>query len=140
MTVIYELARLAFDRWPGHGARQASERRTWRASRRREHHESDLEASERDAFNAAFRELGLRWHWGPELFHSLKRAGDDAARVRNYLEQHEPHLLRAYDATFLVDAICAAKSRSAAGGRESPLPGAGRCADCSDYATAQTGF
>jgi hypothetical protein len=102
------------------------------------HHESDHAARERDAFNAAFRELGLRWHWDAATFLTLAPCADDAARVRTYLESREAHLLRAYDASFLVGAICAAKERLV---REDAAQGrARRVADCAEYATAQMGF
>jgi hypothetical protein len=102
------------------------------------HPESDHAARERDAFNAAFRELGLRWHWDAATFRTLAACADDQARVRTYLESREAHLLRAYDAPFLVDAICRAKARAA---REDMSFASGRrVADCAEYATAQTGF
>jgi hypothetical protein len=41
----------------------------------------------------AFEELGLEWHW------------DGTEPVRSYLEREHPHLLRVYDADFLVNAI-----------------------------------
>jgi len=36
---------------------------------------------------------------------------EEKGRVRAYLEAHQPHLLRAYDADFLVDAIQGARNR-----------------------------
>ena len=99
-------------------------------------HETDAEARERDAFNAAFRELGLRWHWDAATFGELKHAADDGQRIRTYLETRERHLLKAYDARFLIDAVRSAKAAASAtagsGGR--------RSAECAEFATAQTGF
>lgn len=61
---------------------------------------------EREAYNAAFYELGLRWHWDGDTYEQLQRAGDlPATRLRHYLETRQGHLLRAYDAEFLVSAI-----------------------------------
>ena len=72
----------------------------------------DSAEAERHAYNAAFHELGLRWHWNDEVYRELsgacgdKAEGTDARRcVRQYLETHQAHLLRAYDADFLVDLI-----------------------------------
>ena len=66
---------------------------------------------ERNAYNAAFYELGLRWHWDSTTWQALERhAVDGAQRVRHYLETAQPHLLRAYDAEFLVEAIERAKA------------------------------
>lgn len=63
----------------------------------------------REAYNAAFEELGLNWHWDEATFARLRAHGRDA--VRQYLQSEHPHLLRAYDADFLADAIEAAKAR-----------------------------
>ena len=63
----------------------------------------------RQAYNAAFEELGLNWHWDPVTFAGLPAHGRDG--VRAYLQSEHPHLLRAYDADFLADAIEAAKAR-----------------------------
>jgi len=61
---------------------------------------------ERDAYNAAFYELGLRWHWDGDTYEELQAAGaQPAALLRHYLQTRQGHLLRAYDADFLVDAI-----------------------------------
>jgi hypothetical protein len=63
----------------------------------------------RHAYNAAFEELGLSWHWDAATFARLQTEGRDA--VRNYLENEQSHLLRAYEADFLVEAIEAARAR-----------------------------
>ena len=49
----------------------------------------------------AFTELGLDWHW------------DGSEPVRTYIEREHPHLLRVYDADFLVNAIESVRTRSA---------------------------
>jgi len=61
---------------------------------------------ERNAYNAAFYELGLRWHWDGETYAGLLRhSPKPELRVRHYLETQQPHLLRAYDAEFLTGVI-----------------------------------
>ena len=62
----------------------------------------------RQAYNSAFDELGLAWHWDRATFAWLP---DGPSRVRAYVEREHPHLLRAYDADFLVSAIESAKER-----------------------------
>jgi hypothetical protein len=57
----------------------------------------------RQAYNAAFDELGLAWHWDPLTYERLRAPGPDA--VRTFLEHEHAHLLRAYDTDFLVSAI-----------------------------------
>jgi hypothetical protein len=64
---------------------------------------------ERRAYNAAFEELGLNWHWDPVTFACLPGTGTEG--LRNYIEREQPHLLRAYEADFLVNAIETAKAR-----------------------------
>ena len=66
---------------------------------------------ERGAFNAAFYELGLRWFWDSSTYDALARENCERSRVRRYVEVEQPHLLRAYDAEFLTDAILVAKEK-----------------------------
>ena len=61
--------------------------------------------AERSAYNAAFHELGLGWHWSADTFESLQARGTPCDRIRHYMEQQHPHLFRAYDAEFLASAI-----------------------------------
>jgi hypothetical protein len=66
---------------------------------------------ELDAYNAAFYQLGLRWYWDTDTYQRLLGVSDTAAeRVRWYLQTQQSHLLKAYDADFLVNAIEAAKA------------------------------
>jgi hypothetical protein len=68
--------------------------------------ELSLEELERNAYNAAFYELGLRWHWDSRTYYELLRYSPKAEiRLRHYVETEHPHLLLAYDADFLVAAI-----------------------------------
>ena len=61
---------------------------------------------ERNAYNAAFYELGLRWFWDGETYGSLLRhSPEPQARIQLYLQTRQPHLLKAYDAEFLARAI-----------------------------------
>ena len=54
-----------------------------------------------ERYTLAFAELGLDWQW------------DGQEPVRAYIEREHPHLLRAYDADFLVNAIEHVSARSA---------------------------
>ena len=67
--------------------------------------------TERSAFNAAFYELGLRWHWDDATYEQLAHEACEHTRVRRYLESAQPHLLRAYEADFLTQAILRVKQR-----------------------------
>ena len=69
--------------------------------------------AERASFNAAFYGLGLRWYWDTDTYDDLLRRFDCATqRIRHYLEAQQPHLLKAYDAAFLVEAIQRAQLRT----------------------------
>jgi len=80
---------------------------------------------DRGEFNAAFYELGLRWHWDASTYATLAGEPCERSRVRGYLEGEQSHLLRAYDADFLTEAILAVKERcrhALASGPPRPIP------------------
>jgi hypothetical protein len=58
-------------------------------------------------YTAAFEELGFSWQWDPAT-HGAGREG-----LRAYLEKEQPHLLRVYDADFLLEAVEATRMRLA---------------------------
>lgn len=66
------------------------------------------EEQQRQAYNSAFDELGLAWHWDRATFAKLP---DGPQRVRAYVENEHPHLLRSYEADFLVTAVESARAR-----------------------------
>ncbi|GGX88351.1 hypothetical protein GJV26_10825 [Massilia dura] len=70
---------------------------------------SRTDTAQRNAWNAAFHELDLPWFW--DVGCDLPDPGAERGCVRDYLTRHHGHLLTAYDADFLVDAILAAKER-----------------------------
>jgi hypothetical protein len=72
---------------------------------------------ERNAFNAAFSELELGWHWDEKTYSDLRAIESEDGRLRTYLTQQHRHLLTAYDADFLVDVIRQTKQRNAATAR-----------------------
>lgn len=95
----------------------------------------DLAAGEfaQDAYNAAFFELGLPWHWDRETYAALLRhSPDPQARIRHYVETQHPHLLAAYDTTFLAAVIQERALRYP--------PGAGHRFEGSHAAALEVGF
>jgi hypothetical protein len=60
---------------------------------------------QRQAYNTAFRELGLRWHWDRSDYDCQMCVESQRAHLRRYVENHHPHMLKVYDAEFLVNAI-----------------------------------
>ena len=65
----------------------------------------------RDAYNAAFYELGLKWHWDEMVYESVLSEPQERERLLAYLKTHQTHLLNAYDPDFLVAAIETTKAR-----------------------------
>lgn len=59
----------------------------------------------RNAYNTTFAALELDWHWDRETYSSLAAGADSRGALRVYVEQHRPHLLRAYGVDCLIDAI-----------------------------------
>ncbi len=64
-----------------------------------------------DAYNAAFCELGLKWHWNEEIYQHLQSHDGAKSSIQTYLETQQAHLLKAYDVHFLTDMIHTAKNR-----------------------------
>jgi hypothetical protein len=62
-------------------------------------------ANEAHLYNLACHELDLSWQWDPATY------GSGREGLRAYLQKEQPHLLRAYDADFLVEAVEATKAR-----------------------------
>jgi hypothetical protein len=79
---------------------------------------------ERNAYNAAFYELGFRWHWDRDTYSRLARiSATPEERVQHYLETQQAHLLKAYDAAFLVRAIQEKKTEHRRRGTEPMVSG-----------------
>jgi hypothetical protein len=94
----------------------------------------DTEEIHLSAYNAAFYELGLKWHWDMETYQTILSGADDKIRIRKYIETRQPHLLNAYDIDFLADAIQAAKTRC----YENLMACGSRIAPAVDWAAMQT--
>ncbi|MGF6937273.1 hypothetical protein OKW41_006435 [Paraburkholderia sp. UCT70] len=68
------------------------------------------------AYNMAFSELGLRFRWDAQTFASLATIDDERARIAAYIKAHHSHLLNAYSAEFLSQAILDRKNAHTLGG------------------------
>jgi hypothetical protein len=68
-------------------------------------HQSPIESPIPHNYAAAFDELDLSWNWDPA------RHGGGREGLRAYVEQELPHLLRVYDAEFLVNAVESTRAR-----------------------------
>ena len=85
---------------------------------------TDLAEIQRQAYNAAFYELGLRWHWSSSDYDCQMCVESQRAHLRRYLEGSHPHMLKVYDADFLVDAIQVTMARCLRVAGASPDPSA----------------
>jgi len=72
---------------------------------------ADRQEIERNAYNAAFSELGLSWHWDEKTYSELQSIAAAEDRLRTYVESQHRYLLTAYDARFLIEAIREAMMR-----------------------------
>lgn len=87
----------------------------------------------RPAFNAAFREAGLGWHWDEALYGELLAVTGGKERILHYVSGHRPEFARLPDVAERIAALHKAKTRhytqlAAAGGI--PLrPGVARLLD-----------
>jgi hypothetical protein len=91
--------------------------------------DESINDAQRHAYNAAFDELGLNWHWDFATYAWVRAQGRDG--LRSYLEREHAHLLRAYEPDFLMNAIEVAKARcqaAVAASRRGAATHAGRAA------------
>jgi HAD superfamily hydrolase (TIGR01509 family) len=65
----------------------------------------------RPAFNRAFAEARLDWHWDEELYGRLLTVTGGKERIRHYAERHAPQLAEQPEFTALVQRLHAAKTR-----------------------------
>ena len=57
------------------------------------------------AYNLAFSELGLEWHWDAGTYRQLQSSSGDKPFVQAYIEANHPHLLQAYAGNALATAV-----------------------------------
>ena len=50
-----------------------------------------------EAYNAAFEELELDWHWDGATMRELVGPGSEVERIAGWLRRHRSHLAKAYD-------------------------------------------
>ncbi|MBE9159160.1 HAD family hydrolase [Nodosilinea sp. LEGE 06152] len=74
-----------------------------------------LAETERDghrvAFNQAFQEFGLPWHWPVGLYGQLLRVAGGKERIRHYIHRYQPKFERQDDIDELVVGLHQAKAR-----------------------------
>ena len=81
----------------------------------------------RPAFNAAFAEAGLDWHWDVHLYGTLLAVTGGKERIRHFCERYDPDFLARPDADDAVEALHEDKTRryvaAAAAGKVRLRPG-----------------
>ena len=65
----------------------------------------------RPAFNQAFEEFGLDWHWDAELYGKLLAVTGGKERIRYYVDHFRPGYVRPADFDTLVNELHQAKTR-----------------------------
>jgi HAD superfamily hydrolase (TIGR01509 family) len=65
----------------------------------------------RPAFNAAFEEAALAWHWDVDLYGELLAVTGGKERMRFYAERYDPDFLAQPDADEVIKGLHAAKTR-----------------------------
>jgi HAD superfamily hydrolase (TIGR01509 family) len=65
----------------------------------------------RPAFNAAFAEAGLPWHWDAALYGELLEVTGGKERIRFFCQRHEPEFLQLADVDSRIKELHAAKTR-----------------------------
>jgi DNA-binding FadR family transcriptional regulator len=71
-----------------------------------------------DRYNAAFEELGLEWRLEGGVYARYAGVADEHERIVACIEAQYPHLLKAYDRSFLHNVIREAQAQQA----HSPTP------------------
>jgi len=72
---------------------------------------ADTESAHREAFNAAFREAGLDWHWDEPLYARLLDVTGGKERLQHYWQQVDPLHAGAGQTQTTIDAVHAIKTR-----------------------------
>jgi beta-phosphoglucomutase-like phosphatase (HAD superfamily) len=88
---------------------------------------ADTEEVHRDAFNAAFRDAGLKWHWSEATYAGLLEVSGGKERIRHYWQLVDPGAAAAPGAGAAIDVVHALKTRHydrlAGGGQLALRPG-----------------
>lgn len=66
----------------------------------------------RPAFNAAFAEVGLPWHWNEAFYGSLLDIAGGRERIRHYAERHDPATFARPDFEALLQRVHEIKTRN----------------------------
>ena len=72
---------------------------------------ADTEETHRRAFNAAFRDAGLGWHWHPTLYARLLAIAGGKERLHHYWRVVDPETADGSRVADIVDAVHALKTR-----------------------------
>lgn len=72
---------------------------------------ADTEDAHREAFNTAFAQAGLDWHWTKEIYSHLLRVAGGKERVAYYWQLLNPEQICGLNARKLIDAVHAVKTQ-----------------------------
>lgn len=72
---------------------------------------ADTETAHREAFNAAFAENGLNWHWNEDLYTRLLDVAGGKERIAHYWQTVDPEQAASTRAKAIIDGIHALKTQ-----------------------------
>jgi HAD superfamily hydrolase (TIGR01509 family) len=72
---------------------------------------ADTESAHRSAFNAAFQEVGLNWHWSDSMYTGLLDVTGGKERIFHYWKMVDPDHLAASKAGDIIEQIHSVKTR-----------------------------
>lgn len=73
---------------------------------------AETEEGHRRAFNRAFADAGLPWHWDRDLYHQLLAVTGGKERIRYFIEDFGPHGVPGEDLDEFISALHARKTRA----------------------------
>ena len=73
---------------------------------------AESEDAHREAFNAAFKEFGVAWHWDQAIYRDLLGVSGGRERIRHYIDRTHPEMASRPDLYSFIEAMHQAKSQA----------------------------
>ena len=73
---------------------------------------AESEDAHREAFNAAFKEFGVAWHWDQAIYRDLLGVSGGRERIRHYIDRTHPEMASRPDLYSFIEAMHKAKSQA----------------------------
>ena len=72
---------------------------------------AESEDAHREAFNAAFKDFGVAWHWDEAIYRDLLGISGGRERIRHYINRTHPEMASRPDLYSFIEAMHRAKSQ-----------------------------